>query len=456
MIVDLELPRVAVGGGRNVLLCTYGSPGDLLPFLAVGLALQERGYRATIGTSPSYRGRVEALGLGFAPIRPDRREDRADPDFGARVVRGLQSPGAVFRHMFLPAFDEAVEDTLAAVANADLVVAHTLAFAAGPVAEAKGIPWISATLQPLSYFSRHDPPAIGPPAFAKALDAGGAAFATLAKGVAGLVLDHWSWPWHRMRDEIGLPASVGDPIFAGQHSPLLSLALFSSLMGGAQTDWPANTLVTGFPFLDDPGAPGISPELAAFLAAGEPPLVFTLGTTAVWEAGGFYEISAAAAARLGMRAVLLCGSDCRNRPERLPAGVLAAEYAPHGQLFPRVAAVVHQGGIGTLAQTLRAGIPMIVVPFAHDQPDNAARMVRLGVGSRIERNHYTVEAVVTALHDILGDPIRRRRARELGQRIRMEDGAAVAAAAIDRIIGSRGAMPASRSRSPAGSAGVPC
>ncbi|CAA9543741.1 MAG: probable glucosyltransferase [uncultured Thermomicrobiales bacterium] len=433
-VVETQLLRQPADDG-NVLLCTYGSPGDLLPFLAIGLALREHGCRPTIGTSPSYRARVEALGLDFAPIRPDRQEDLPDPDFGERVVRGLQSPGDVFRRMFLPAFDEAVEDTLAAVAGADLVVAHTLAFAAGPAAEAKGVPWVSATLQPLSYFSLHDPPAIGPRPFAVALEAGGAAFATVAKGVAGLVLDHWSRPWHRMRDEIGLPESVGDPIFAGQHSPLLSLALFSSLMGGAQPDWPTNTIVTGFPFLDDPGAPPISPELEAFLEAGDPPIVFTLGTTAVREAGGFYEASAEAAARLGMRAVLLCGSDSRNRPTRLPPEVIAVDYAPHGRLFPRAAAVVHQGGVGTLAQTLRAGVPMVVVPFAHDQPDNAARMVRLGVARRIERHDYTVETAAHALRGVLGDETLRRRARELGQRIRLEDGAAVAAAAVARILG---------------------
>ena len=420
-----------------MLLCTYGSPGDLLPFLAVALALKARGYRPTIGTSPSYRERVEVLGLGFAPIRPDRREDLADPDFRDRVGRGLRSPGDVFRQMFLPAFDEAAEDTIAAVAGADLVVAHTLAFAAGPAAEARGIPWVSATLQPLSYFSRYDPPAIGPRPFTVALEAGGTAFATVAKGIAGLVLNRWSWPWHRMRDELGLPPAAGDPVFAGQHSPLLSLALFSSLMGGAQADWPANTLVTGFPFLDDPGAAGISPELAAFLDAGDPPLVFTLGTTAVWEAGGFYEDSAAAAARLGMRAVLLCGADCRNRPARLPPGVLAVEYAPHRRLFPRAAAVVHQGGIGTLAQTLRAGVPMVIVPFAHDQPDNAARMVRLGVGCRIERHHYTAATIEDALRGVVDDGVLRRRAREVGQRVRMEDGAAVAAAAIGRVADCR-------------------
>lgn len=418
----------------RIVICTYGSPGDLLPFLAVAQALKERGHHPVIATSPIYRGRVEAMGLAFAPVRPDRPEDLRDPDFADRVLGGMSTPGKVFRQMFLPSFDECVADTLDAVVGADLVLAHTLAFAAGPVAEGLGVPWVSVTLQPLSYFSRHDPPAIGPRPFVAALEAGGAAFATLAKGIAGLALQRWSTPWHAAREEIGLPADRREPIFVGQHSPLLSLALFSSLLGGVQPDWPPQSVVTGFAFLDDPGFAGLEPELEAFLAAGPAPLVFTLGTTAVWEAGGFYEVSARTAAVLGRRAVLLCGGDPRNRPRRLPPGVLAVDYAPHGHLFPRAAAVVHQGGIGTLAQAMRAGVPMVVVPFAHDQPDNAARAVRLGIARRLERRNYDPPAVEAALRDLLADGAAGRRAREVGQRIRAEDGAAVAAAAIERVL----------------------
>jgi UDP:flavonoid glycosyltransferase YjiC (YdhE family) len=148
-------------------------------------------------------------------------------------------------------------------------------------------------------------------------------------------------------------------------------------------------------------------------------------------AGGFYHASAEAASRLGRRAVLLVGRDPRNLPERLPDGVAAFEYAPYSELLPRAAAVVHQGGVGTTAQTLRAGVPMLVMPFSHDQPDNAARAQRLGVGRSIGRHRYTVANVVAELKPLLRDPAYARSAREVGALIRREDGVARACEVIE-------------------------
>jgi len=114
------------------------------------------------------------------------------------------------------------------------------------------------------------------------------------------------------------------------------------------------------------------------LAAGPAPVVFTLGSAAVLAAGRFYEFSAKAAIKLGVRAVLLIGTDPRNRlKQELPKTICVAEYAPYSALFNRSAMVVHQGGVGTTAQCLRAGKPMLIMPYSHDQPDNARRMRRL-------------------------------------------------------------------------------
>ena len=141
-------------------------------------------------------------------------------------------------------------------------------------------------------------------------------------------------------------------------SPELVLATFSSVMAAPQPDWPPQTVQTGFPFYEgESGNAGLDPALSAFLDAGDPPLVFTLGSSAVMDAGGFYAESAEAARHLGRRALLLVGRDPRNRPAKLPAGVVAFEYAPYSQVFPRAAAIIHQGGIGTTAQALRAGRP---------------------------------------------------------------------------------------------------
>src|SRR5262249_29541061 len=148
-------------------------------------------------------------------------------------------------------------------------------------------------------------------------------------------------------------------------------------------------IITGFTFFDQDHEEEMPTELSHFLDEGSSPIVFTLGSSAVYDAGPFYEESAKAARQLGQRAVLLVGKDAGNGPASLPPGVVAFSYAPFSELFPRALAIVHQGGVGTTAQAMRAGRPMLVMPYGHDQPDNAARMVRLGIGRTISRRHYT-------------------------------------------------------------------
>jgi UDP:flavonoid glycosyltransferase YjiC (YdhE family) len=132
-----------------------------------------------------------------------------------------------------------------------------------------------------------------------------------------------------------------------------------------QPDWPSQTLVTGFPWYDQNGGAGLPPDLVRFLDLGPPPIVFTLGTALAADPGSFYEHSALAASSLGRRAVLIV-EDSRHRPLSLPDGVVASGYAPFSELFPRAAAVVHHGGIGTTGLAMRSGSPTLVMPCAWD------------------------------------------------------------------------------------------
>jgi UDP:flavonoid glycosyltransferase YjiC (YdhE family) len=239
-------------------------------------------------------------------------------------------------------------------------------------------------------------------------------------------------PVDRLRREEGVTPTRGHPMF--EVSPLLHLCLFSSVLAAPQPDWPPSSVQTGFAFYDK-GEQGLeSPAgLAEFLAAGEPPIVFTLGSSAVMTAGDFYRISVRVAARLGRRAVLLIGRDPRNALADLPAGIEAFEYAAYSRLFPRAAAIVHQGGAGTTAQALRAGKPMLIVPFAHDQPDHAERIVRNGLGLKLDRSWYTEERVTAALERLLSDRDLAARVEAAGVQVRGEDGAGAAASALEGL-----------------------
>jgi UDP:flavonoid glycosyltransferase YjiC (YdhE family) len=212
----------------------------------------------------------------------------------------------------------------------------------------------------------------------------------------------------------------------------LVLALFSTVMARPQPDWPANVCLAGASLYNGPDVT-LPDSLAKFLDDGPPPLVFTLGTSAVSAAGTFYEISARAADQLNQRAVLLVGPHAQNRPLHVSANVHLAEFAPHAALFARAAAVIHQGGAGTLHQALFHGRPMLVVPHSHDQPDNAARATRLGVARTVYPHKYTVGRVVEELR-ILAERQYIERATEVGRIVRAENGPQRACDAIETLL----------------------
>src|SRR5918997_455506 len=237
---------------KRIVLATFGSPGDLYPFLAIGAELRARGHQPVVATSALYRGQVAAAGLGFAPVRPDRSPGQQDPDFLDRVIRDRMSPAAVFRAMFLPSLRDSLKDLLAATEGADAVVTHTLASAARLAAEAHGLPWVSAVMQPMGYLSAYEPPLVGPRAILWIFRGLGPASTRPVLNLVRRLTDSWAAEWRDLRAELGL-AAVGDhPLWEGQHSPVRSLGLFSRVLGEPQPDWPPQARVTGFPFYRPP------------------------------------------------------------------------------------------------------------------------------------------------------------------------------------------------------------
>jgi UDP:flavonoid glycosyltransferase YjiC (YdhE family) len=162
--------------------------------------------------------------------------------------------------------------------------------------------------------------------------------------------------------------------------------------------------------------------------------VFTLGSSAFWVAKNFYRDSIVAATALGRRALLLIGH-ARNLPaEPLPEGVAAFEYAPYSEVLPRACAIVHQGGVGTTGQGLRSGRPVLILPHAHDQFDNAARVARLSCGRVLARPRYNAKSAMTELKALLDDSRYAERAAVTGGIVRQENGASAAADAIERVL----------------------
>ncbi len=389
----------------------------------------------TVATHPGHRARVEAAGVGFAPLRPD-----FGPDLHDRMFDPRHGTEFTFRDLVTPAIRDSYADLSRAAAGADLLLASPAAFAVPLVAERMSVPWVSLALAPCGFVSAHDPPwfpSLGP---LWPLRPFGPVYGRTVRTVVALKTRAWAAPIHALRRELGLPPGP-NPFARGLCSPTLSLAMFSPVLGRPQPDWPASARITGFAFHDreDPGRE-LPPALAAFLDAGPAPIIVTLGSGAAstTAAGPILAATLAAARALGRRALLLTGDDPRARatlPHPLPNGAAAFAYAPLARVFPHAAAIVHQGGIGTLGQALRAGRPMLVVPFAFDQHDNALRASRLGVARVLPAGRHDARSATEALAALLAASTVAARAETVAQAVRTEDGATAAANAIEEVLG---------------------
>jgi UDP:flavonoid glycosyltransferase YjiC (YdhE family) len=341
----------------------------------------------------------------------------------------------VIRNWVCANLQETYTDLMNSAKDADFIIAGEGVVAARLVAEKLGIPWAFAVLQPASFLSAYDPSVIPVfPFLAKMRGLG----SIVNRGIIQLskvIAKSWAEPIHQLRRELGLPPLVGNPFINDKYSPYLVLAMFSSAFAKPQPDWAANTVVTGFAFYDgSEGGAELIPELKQFLDTGEPPIVFTLGSAVVMTPGSFYQESIQAAKQLNRRAVLLIG---KNTPaENLSQDILAVSYVPYSQIFPRACAIVHQGGIGTTAQALRVGRPTIVMPYSHDQPDNAARVERLGTSRTISRKHYLASRVAKTLGELLENPNYATKAAEIGRIIQAENGIGIACDAIEKQLQS--------------------
>ncbi|HWB08119.1 MAG TPA: nucleotide disphospho-sugar-binding domain-containing protein [Pirellulales bacterium] len=416
----------------RVVITTFGSLGDLHPYLAIGLELTRRGHEAIVATAECYRDYVVSRGLGFRAVRPDC-DWLNDPERLRRFMHLRFGLIRLVRELVFPVLRESYDDLLDVVDGADLLVSQA-PLAARLVAEKTGIKWASTIHIPLFFFSACDQPLLplaplacrnlrflGPSVWRPMFQISKRATRVIAR------------PWYALRGELGLPRASGINCLGDSHSPTLVLALFSKLLSEKQPDWPDQSLVTGFPFYDGGRGGALPADLAGFLESGPPPIVFTLGTAVSTAAGTFFQSSAAAARRLGRRAVLVV-TQPRNRPTELPDGVMAVDYAPFTELFARAAAIVHHGGIGTTGLAMRAGRPTLVVPHSWDQPDNADRVRRLGVARVLSPRQYTPDRAAHELSKLLEDESYSAHAHRVADQMRHEDGVTTACDELEKLL----------------------
>jgi len=379
---------------RHIVLMPFGSAGDVFPFIWLGKHLKARGHRVTMVTTVIFAEAAKAAGIGFVGLGTEEEVEAIAKD--RRIWKLGIGTKVVLDHAvaWSPRYLEAMEN----LGSVDLMMAPLTAFGARLAREKHGIPLITVHLQPMVFMSAYETPLLHPAfAWLRSLPVG------LRKFLFSLpnAVDLLALPGIRkICREIGVPPprSIWREWW---HSPDGVLALFPSWFGTPQPDWPANLFQADFPMEDLTAEVAMQPELVDFLAAGEKPVVFTPGSANV-QAEKFFASAAEAVKRLRIRAVFV--TRMKNQiPVGMVGRILQVEFVPFSKLLGHASAFVHHGGVGTMAQGFRAGVPQLVMAMSHDQPDNAERLRKLGSGIALMAQDFTPERVTDELARLLGE-----------------------------------------------------
>jgi rhamnosyltransferase subunit B len=380
----------------HFLLLTIGSHGDVHPFVGLGMTLRKRGHRVSLATNEHFKSLVERAELEFIQLGTDEefRIAKSNPDIwdwkkGAATIFKMISP--LVRQSYDIVVKHATPETV--------VAASSLGFGARIAQDKHGIPTATIHLSPAVFRSIVRPPKL-PGAYMPRWLPRSIVRRMFAVGDRYMVDPLIGPAINELRAELVLGPVSG--IFRDYlNSPQLVIGMFPEWFAPPPSDWPGQVRLTGFGLFDEAELEPMSSEIYDFINAGDAPIVFTPGSANL-HAHEFFASAVEACRRLGMRGVLMS----RHRdhvPPNLPSTVAHFEYAPFSQLFTHAAAVVHHGGIGTSAQGLAAGARQLVTPMSHDQPDNAARLMRLGVARSLPQRHLTTKKLVGALDWLLSD-----------------------------------------------------
>lgn len=398
----------------HFILTPVGSSGDVHPYVGLGRLLRRRGHDVTVITAEPFRALVEAANLAFVGGWTHEQYEQVtqDPDLW-HPTRGL---GVILRVTL-----ESMRRQYECIRQVhqpgrSVLVGHPIAIGTRVFEDQHGCPAVTLHLAPAVFRSEYRQPVHRP-----GLDLSW--LPRWTKRAMWWLIDrvyvdrHVEPGLNAFRAELGLP-----PVRRIFHrwllSPRRNIGLFPAWFGQPQPDWPANLKLTGFPLFDEAGFHEPDGRLESFLNSGDPPIAFTPGS-ANRQADKFFAAAVDAVTRIRRRALLLTRYP-QQLPASLPSHVLHVPYVPFSQVLPRCAAVVHHGGIGSCAQGLAAGVPQLIMPMGFDQPDNAARLKRLGAGDWLVPGKFTGKKLAAKLDQLLDAARQSSACKDLASRIDAE------------------------------------
>ncbi len=428
----------------RIVLSTFGSAGDLNPFIALAIGLRARGHEAVFCVEENFRPTVQGAGFEVRHLSGDSvaaLAPHAERVFGANAP--LNSLRALLDYYILPTLPDKIRDLRAACDGADLLVSAAAQLAASTVVDLTGIPWASIALTPLTLPSDEieaQPAPFELPPMLRRLNThitwalGGVFFRRMVDR-----------PVNAIRASFGL-APRRDLFWWGNLSPRLTAVAVSPAFQPQPADWPVYVRTTGFLYWDTPSDWQPAPALEDFLDGTRPVVTVTAGSIAPAVAesfASFYRTSIEAIRRVGARSLLI-GALPDEVAEPGATDVMALPFAPYSYVFPRSRAIIHHGGAGTTAQALRYGVPALVVPWGFDQYYAGRRVQDIGAGRLILRKRFTAEHASRALDELLKGSHIAAKTAAIRDKIAHEDGVATLCDALEDVLADASRLPASR------------
>jgi rhamnosyltransferase subunit B len=418
----------------RIVITTFGSTGDLNPFIALGLALRSNGHDVLFSVEANFEQRLSTLGFPVGVLTGDQAE--ALGPYNHQIFNSdqpLTSLKLLLDRYILPTLPAKVAQLREICQEADLLISVASQFAASIVAEMLEIPWIAVILTPSTLPSARVAAQPMPVPLPTPLQRLSNRFSWFLGGIfLRRIVDK---PVNQLRRALHVP-SRSNLMWTGNLSPRFTALAISPALVPRPEDWPEYVQMTGFCFWDGSVNWQFPETLKAFLQGGKPVVAVTAGTVAPDKRALFapyYQTSIESILACGARALLINASEMSVAPEQRE-DVLHIPFAPFSQVFPACAAVIHHGGIGTIAQCLRAGVPSLVVPGGMDQPFNAAQVMKRKAGLWIPRKHYTVRRAGQALRALLYTPTYQEQARKIQGQLMQEDGVAALCAAVEQVL----------------------
>ncbi len=392
----------------NYILVSFGSAGDVFPFIMVGKALKRKGHDVTFITSGYFKEKIQANGLNFYGVGSieDYLFISTSPDL-FHPTRGF---AFVMKHIVI----KNIEATYEAIAKLKkpntVVISQSIAPGARVAHEKLGIPLITMNLQPVSFWSIEKPPHFSGMAIPATYPHWLKKF--LLSTAEALIINRYFQPVNRLLKDLGLPKQKN--IFSRWlYSPQKVIGLFPEWFAQPASDWPNNTVLTGF--IGEEEMPELSAEVKFFLAEGPPPIVFTAGS-AMHHAEEFFETASKVLQQMNKRGIFIGNADYLPYSK----AILVSKFIPFQAVFPKAEMIVHHGGIGTIIPAIKAAKPQLIVPFSHDQPDNAIRVKNSGLGEILYPHKFTADNCIKMIKKLNADDQVKQTCKNYSDKIDLE------------------------------------